>query len=263
MTQLITVVAGLLGVGKTHWIRQQFTQQPTLYFSPATRISIDQTRLAAEFPDVQFLADDQQTQLWKLASGVNTYLVLAQIAPILDTLNCHRVAIVPAGTQDSDWDEWADVIIAGSLGTTDATALWLANTTGHVIDPDSLEVFWYELTQGAYEVVSRTKGIFELADGLSVDGDFVAGLQPREFDELNLPRWLEGRPQRFTLNIPTCADFWDEDVVEELNTCECSYPDQMQSGSVTASVMTLDDQTSPRAIASDAQSPHNHAKSLE
>ncbi|MUL36875.1 GTPase, G3E family protein [Gloeocapsopsis sp. AAB1 = 1H9] len=202
----MTAVAGLPGVGKTNWIRQQLTQQPTLYFSPATRIGIDQTRLAAEFPHMQFLADDQQAQLGSfLASGVNAYLELgyhldlAQIAPILDTLNCHRVAIVPAGMQEtSDWEEWADEMITGSSGAIDANSLWVANTTGHVIDPDSLEVFWYELTQGAYGTVSRAKGIFELVDGLSVYGDFVAGLQPQDFDELNLPRWLEGRPQRLS-----------------------------------------------------------------
>lgn len=221
MKQLITAVAGLPGVGKTNWIRQQFTQQPTLYFSPATRLGIDQTRLAAEFPHVQFLADDQQTQLRNLlASGVTAYLELgyhldlAKILPILNTLNCHRVAIVPAGTQEaSEWDEWADEIIASSSGVIDATSLWVANTTGHVIDPDSLEVFWDELTQGAYGVVSRAKGIFELADGLSVYGDFVAGLQP-QFDELNLPRWLEGRPQRLS-GIEVWGNQLDETAIAQ------------------------------------------------
>jgi len=218
--QKITAVAGLPGVGKTNWIRQQFTEQPTLYFSPATRVGIDRTRLATEFPHVQFLADDQQAQFWNLlASGVTAYLELgyhldlAKLSPILDTLNCYRVAIVPAGG-DADWKEWADEIVEGSSTATKATALWVANTTGHVIDPDSLAVFWYELTQGAYGTVSRAKGIFELADGLSVYGDFVAGMQPQEFDELNLPRWLEGRPQRLS-GIEVWGNQLNEDAIAQ------------------------------------------------
>ncbi|MBD2314542.1 metallophosphoesterase family protein [Desertifilum sp. FACHB-1129] len=30
-----------------------------------------------------------------------------------------------------------------------------------------------------------------------------------------------------SLSIPTCAGCWDEDIVEGLNACECSYPSQL------------------------------------
>jgi hypothetical protein len=35
-----------------------------------------------------------------------------------------------------------------------------------------------------------------------------------------------------SLDIPTCQGCWDEDVVEGLNACECSYP-SVNVGSVT------------------------------
>ncbi len=34
-----------------------------------------------------------------------------------------------------------------------------------MLDPASLDVLWYELTHGAYGMVQRAKGIFDLADG--------------------------------------------------------------------------------------------------
>lgn len=42
------------------------------------------------------------------------------------------------------------------------------------------------------------KGIFEVADGQSLHFDFVAGLAETTYTELSLPRWLQGRPDRFS-----------------------------------------------------------------
>ena len=63
---------------------------------------------------------------------------------------------------------------------------------------DSLHEFWYEITHGAYGQVTRAKGIFNLPDGRSVYADFVAGVPSTHFLELDLPRCLEGVPQRFS-----------------------------------------------------------------
>jgi G3E family GTPase len=71
-------------------------------------------------------------------------------------------------------------------------------TTGQVIDENSLEDFWYEITHGAYGEVIRAKGIFDVNDGRSIYCDFVAGVPQTGFLELDLPRYLEGRPQRFS-----------------------------------------------------------------
>jgi G3E family GTPase len=58
-------------------------------------------------------------------------------------------------------------------------------------------MLWYELTNGAYGTVQRAKGVYDLADGRSFYFDFVAGHE-KKYQELNLPLWLEGRPDRFS-----------------------------------------------------------------
>ena len=68
--------------------------------------------------------------------------------------------------------------------------------TGEILDFDSLATFWLELTQGAYGEVVRAKGIFDLVDGQIYYGDFRSGKSELEFLPLNLPRWLNGKPDR-------------------------------------------------------------------
>lgn len=75
---VITVVAGPLGVGKTTWIRQQMAQSHKvgLYFSPATDVPIDQTRLAIEVPKVKILFDSHQFQLLTIKDQTSAYIEL-------------------------------------------------------------------------------------------------------------------------------------------------------------------------------------------
>jgi hypothetical protein len=67
-----------------------------------------------------------------------------------------------------------------------------------VFDPPSLDALLIELTGGAYGQVCRMKGIFEMPNGRAFHVDCVEGLLGVEYTELNLPRWLEGRPSRFS-----------------------------------------------------------------
>ena len=112
------------------------------------------------------------------------------------------MAILPPSLKDSRWHKWAKEIVPGNEVATLESAkkpdLWTMSLTGQVFDAPSLDDIAIELTGGAYGKVHRMKGMFELPDGRSFHIDFVKGLLGLEYAELNLPRWLEGRPQRFS-----------------------------------------------------------------
>lgn len=208
---VIMAVAGRAGVGKTTWIRQQIATESlqVLYFSPGTgSVPIDQTCISAEFPQVKTLSDTQQSLLTEhLINGgvayieLGYYLQLDALNSLLEAFPSRRVCIVPPNTKDKEWQNWADEIVEGvSINQQgEKLSIWRLPLQGNVIDPGSLDVFWYqEMTQGAYGKIHRAKGIFDIADGRSFYLDFVAELAETQYEELNLPRWLEGKPQRFS-----------------------------------------------------------------
>jgi G3E family GTPase len=92
--------------------------------------------------------------------------------------------------------------------------LWRSALPGQVLDSASLNTVWYELTQGAYGTIQRAKGIFDVADGRSLYFDFVAGLAEPTYLELNLPRWLNGRPDRFS-GIEVVGEALDQEVIAQ------------------------------------------------
>jgi Cobalamin synthesis protein cobW C-terminal domain len=203
----IIAVAGAAGVGKTNWISQQLStaSQTPLYFCPQTSDTpIDSTRLAAGFPQLITLADEQASQLPQLDEDVVAYievgfhLSLETADLILAGLNVHKIAIVIPDSADTEWHHWADTVKIGqALFSTTPQDLWRSNLTSQVLDPASLDVLWYELINGAYGSVQRAKGIYDLSDGRSFYFDFVEG-QESKYQELNLPLWLDGRPDRFS-----------------------------------------------------------------
>ncbi|MDV2994804.1 MAG: hypothetical protein N4J56_004458 [Chroococcidiopsis sp. SAG 2025] len=210
---MIIAVAGLPGAGKTTWIRQQLAiaNQPVQYFSPGSDpVPIDMTCIAAEFPAVKILKEGEENRLLDLSVAESiTYIELgfhidlASVEPVLsvlDDLSIHRVALMPPNIQNTGWHAWADEVVPGVTAepTEGKPELWRAPISGQVLDPASLDVFWYELTQGAYGRVNRAKGIFDLADGRAFYFDFVVGILDSTYTELTVPRWLEGRPQRFS-----------------------------------------------------------------
>ena len=113
-------------------------------------------------------------------------------------MNPHRVAIIPKDTDSEELKTWADEIIPGNniTKTTQALQIHHGVLTGEILDMNSLATFWLELTQGAYGEVVRAKGIFDLVDGQIYYGDFTPEKSELEFKPLNLPRWLDGKPER-------------------------------------------------------------------
>ena len=200
---MIIAVASPPGVGKTHWIRQQLAQadRPVGYFSPKTdSLPIDATYLQSEYPQLKLYQTGEEAELDKTITYLEIpwYLDLAGIEPLLQTFNSHRVAIIPDDTDSTELETWADEIITGNNITKPTTALQIHRgvLTGEILDFDSLATFWLELIQGAYGKVVRAKGIFDLVDGQIYYGDFTPGKSELEFKPLNLPRWLNGKPDR-------------------------------------------------------------------
>jgi G3E family GTPase len=205
-TPIITVIGGTSGSGKTTWICQQLRDMnavdKVIYFSPATgNVPIDQTRITTEFPEIQVFSDGQQIEFFQQISQAEEvyielgfYFELKEIAQILNNLT-----VLPPDLKNSEYHSWANEIVPGAPAPTNtAENLCRVATNGQVIDENSLEEFWYEITHGAYGIVTRAKGIFDVNDGRSLYCDFVAGVPQTDFLELDLPRYLDGRPQRFS-----------------------------------------------------------------
>ncbi len=216
---IVTFVAGSSGAGKTTWICEQIRNitsvDKLIYFSPGTgTVPIDQTRIATEFPGIQVFCDTQEAEFFNqipkaeavyielgfyLELGAMGHALPLAIAQIIDNLTYRTVAVLPPDLKDSEYHPWANEIVRGApTQATIAETLWRAVSSGQVIDENSLEDFWYEITHGAYGIVTRAKGIFDVNDGRSLYCDFVAGVPQTDFLELDLPRYLEGRPQRFS-----------------------------------------------------------------
>jgi hypothetical protein len=206
----MTLVAGPSGAGKTTWIRQQVPEnaRSALYLSLGLKdASIDATYLAAEVPEITVLQIAQFNDFLQRPNAEgNVYLELGchidlKSLTLPDRMaSCYRVVLLPPGTRDTEWHDWADLVVTGVETSiwSPQLHLWHSALTGQVLDSASLNTFWYELTNGAYGRVRRAKGIFDVADGRAFYFDFVAGLPERTGSELSLPRWLNGRPDRFS-----------------------------------------------------------------
>ena len=231
---IITVVAGPPGVGKTNFIREQMPKDsPAVYFSPGTgNVPIDHTCLATDFPNLKIITDAQESQLIEyLANGtvafieLGFYLELDAMSSLLDTIPSSRIAIIPPGTKNSEWHQWANQTVEGLAieSNINNCQFWRSPTYGQVIDPASLDVFWYdELTAGAYGQIVRAKAIFDIADGRAFSFNFVLGKET-EYQELNLPRWLKGRPERFSGIEVFGNNLNQKALVETLQ--DCCLPD--------------------------------------
>lgn len=204
---MIIAVASPPGTGKTEWISQQIAQtnKPVGYFSPQTdSLPIDTIYLQSKYPQLKIYQTGEEAALLTESDQTITYieipwyLDLSGIEPLLTRLNSHRVAIISADANNTEFKTWADEVVSGNQ-ITELTTSWQIHRgvlTGEILDFDSLATFWLEMTQGAYGEVVRAKGIFDLEDGQIYYGDFMTNRPELEFKPLNLPRWLDGRPVR-------------------------------------------------------------------
>ncbi|MGI0490468.1 hypothetical protein ACN4EG_01545 [Alkalinema pantanalense CENA528] len=90
---------------------------------------------------------------------------------------------------------------------------------GKILDGNSLETFWHELTHGAYGELQRAKGIFELVDGRALLLNYRAGYAAVEPLELALPRWLDGPPDRFSGLEVVGMEVDQPSIVQTLTDC--------------------------------------------
>ena len=205
----LTLVAGPPGAGKTTWISQflQDSSCPLFYLCPGGQESVDLARIGYRFPWVSLVSDDRAATVLADLPGQSQVFIelgfhLDLESPFLAALPGRRIAIAPPGLERSEWHDWADEVIPSNhsqaLDSGKLSTVWKSPLTGQVFDPPSLDEVLIELTGGAYGQVMRLKGIFELPDGQAFYVDFVEGLPGIEYTELKLPRWLEGRPNRFS-----------------------------------------------------------------
>lgn len=231
---MITVVIGLPGAGKTQWIKKQVSKSkyPVVYYSPQNQtFPIDVIYLQSEVKDVQVFSYTEIDEL-RYFSHPNSqiyleipwHIDLAASETLIETLNYRRVAIFKESDEDlKEWKNWADeVIISYSTETNDwqqkiknlQLQIQQVLLSEEVLDFPSLETFWRELIQGAYGEVIRAKGIFEIIDGRSIYGEFTQGLPVQDFEPLNIPLNLEGRPKRFS-GLEIIGENLDKDTIAD------------------------------------------------
>ncbi|MGI8936453.1 MAG: GTP-binding protein [Phormidesmis sp.] len=187
--------------------------EPLLYINPLT-VGVDAYRLLLDVPHLQVETDLSKalpvTESGAVAESGAIYLELGHHLsldlPLLARVPHHRVAVISADCPTrSDWEQWAGEVVISNVKSPDAspditdaeTDLWQASLQGQVLDPASLHTFWQELVQGAYGQMIRTKAVFELADGQAIYVDHLPQ-QETTYQDLPLPKWLNGRPQRFS-----------------------------------------------------------------
>ena len=107
--------------------------------------------------------------------------------------------------------------------------VWQLSLFQTVLDPASLDIFWAEITAGAYGKVDRVDGLFNLADGRGFQFRFVAGdvlADPEEqYTEIEDSPCLTGRPDRPS-GLQVVGDHVDGEGIRA-TLAACSLPDHI------------------------------------
>ena len=210
----ILAIAGLAGAGKTQWLREQLKEQDAnvAYFAPQTdNCPVDRYCLGIEFPNWQFIAEGEELKLIEAGQkGAIAVIELGfyvapesgeQLLTLLQSegFSCQRIAFVSDQMANSPWHAWANEVVEVDMPLPSRNLeVWRSPMGGQVSDPESLNIFWEELTQGAYGDIQRAKGVVEIVDGRAFYLDYVSHSPETLYKDLKIEPWLNGRPERFS-----------------------------------------------------------------
>ncbi len=251
----VTLVAGPSGCGKTTWIHERLSEADSaIYIGLESELLIDERYLSISFPSLQVMPEpllessilhEQIAKGLRIYVEVGFYIDLEHLNLPFDKDLCHRIAIIPPGSETEN-TAWADEVVVGAPIDTslEVTQVWRSPLTGKILDPPSLETFWYELTQGAYGAVHRAKGIFDLVDGRAFYFNYVAGLPNTQYVELKVPRWFEGRPERLSGIEITGNNFDQKGIAATLSDCG------LEDAAIASTTQTLNSPVQTVTVAS-------------
>ncbi len=224
---VLVLVAGTPGSGKTDWIRSQVDSSPAYFIHlGAEDFPLDALVLAQSCPSLQVLTalPSQELPEGSVLYVECGYPIDVQSLLFPEALAIRRVAVLSPDAPLQDWESWADERFVGLKAPIAPPQLWRLKLSGQILETASLDIFWQELCLGAYGPVDRAKGIFEVSEGIPLLADYSRGREAQgcetiEMTELNLPRNLEGRPDRFSgIEVLGC-ELETEAIVETLKLC--------------------------------------------
>jgi len=211
---MIKIIVGSFGVGKTHWIKEDLANhnQNSYYISPKTEsFPFDGALLQSYYPDLSIVNTQNLSELISSGRENNIYIEIPEYIDIfsnqsfLDNLEAEKIAIVSPLEDRKKWENLVDKIIINDKLNNSQQSFSLANLQIHqagltqeVLDFASLETFWQELVAGAYGDILRVKGIFNIMDGQCIYRDYVHNGLNLDFQPLQIPLSLEGRPTHFS-----------------------------------------------------------------
>ena len=205
---------GSFGVGKTHWIKEDLKHSniPSYYLSPKTdTFPLDAAFLQAYSPDLSIVNSQDSSELIDLSKENNVYVEIPEyidtetIPAFMPALKAEKIAIISSSENPEKWENLANKIIINEELKSNCESVSLANLQIHraglteeVLDFPSLETFWQELIEGAYGDIVRVKGIFNIMDGECIYRDYLQDGINLDFQPLNIPLSLQGRPTHFS-----------------------------------------------------------------
>ncbi len=233
---VVIAIAGPPGSGKTTWIAQQAiasgdrgVSEPALYWPlGGAGVSLDALFLASRCPNLEILTPGDSALAAALAQNRTLYVEIDNSVDLAQLqfpagVDLETLGLLPEGWQSKDLEAWSDRLLPSPVPfprTPFATEpqICAVELTGQVFDPPSLDVFWQELTGGAFGTVHRAKGGFCLADGPAFYFSFVAGTQST-YTRLQVEPCLQGRPQLPSALEATGHELNGEAILATLKDC--------------------------------------------